>query len=68
MRAKMSTYRGTSSVRWMLYTGTLNAVRYDSVIKAFNDKLRTAGTPAKVALVACIHKLLTIMNAIIKSG
>ena len=68
MKGKMSTYGGRAAVRWTLYMATLSAVRYDPVIKAFNDKLRAAGKPAKVALVACMHKLLTIMNAIIKSG
>jgi transposase len=47
---------------------SLSAVRHDPLIKAFYQRLRAAGKPAKVALVACMHKLLTIMNAIIKSG
>ncbi len=68
MNAKMGTYGGRSNVRWVLYMAGLSAVRYDPVIKAFHDKLRAAGKPPKVALVACMHKLLTIINAIIKSG
>jgi len=47
---------------------TLSAVRFDPVLKSFYGRLRTTGKPAKVALVACMHKLLTIMNAIFKSG
>jgi transposase len=46
----------------------LSAVRFDPVLKAFYQRLRAAGKPAKVALVACMHKLLTILNAVIKSG
>ena len=68
MRGKMSTYGGRSTVRWVLYMATLTATRYDPVIKGFHDKLKAAGKPAKVALVACMHKLLTIINAIMKSG
>jgi hypothetical protein len=38
------------------------------VIKAFYDRLLSKGKPKKVVLVACMHKLLTILNAIMKSG
>jgi transposase len=46
----------------------LSAVRFDPTIKAFYDRLLLAGKPKKVALTACMHKLLTIINAVIKSG
>lgn len=68
MKGKRTTWGGRADVRSALYMACLSAVRYDSVIKAFYQRLRTAGKPAKVALVACMHKLLTIINAIIKSG
>jgi transposase len=55
-------------VRAALYMATLSAVRYDPVLKSFYERLKAAGKPAKVALVACKRKLLTIINAIIKSG
>ena len=45
---------------------TLIAVRYNPVLKAFDDRLRAAGTVAKVALTACMHKRLTISNAMMK--
>ena len=68
MKGKRTTWGGRADVRSALYMACLSAVRYDPVIKAFYQRLRTAGKPAKVALVACMHKLLTIINAIIKSG
>jgi transposase len=45
---------------------TLVAVRYHPVLKAFYDRLRAAGKVAKVALTACMRKLLTILNAMVK--
>lgn len=68
MKGRRSTWGGRGDVRSALYMASLSAVKYDPVIKAFYARLRAAGKPAKVALVACMHKLLTIMNAIIKSG
>ena len=55
-------------MRAVLYMATLSATRYDPVIKAFYQRLTHAGKLKKVALVACMHKLLTIINAVIKSG
>ena len=46
----------------------LSATRYDPTIKAFYQRLLQAGKAKKVALTACMHKLLTIINAVIKSG
>lgn len=68
MKGKRVTWGGRADVRSALYMASLSAVRHDPLIKAFYQRLRAAGKPAKVALVACMHKLLTIMNAIIKSG
>jgi transposase len=45
---------------------TLVAVRYNPVLKAFYDRLRAAGKVANVALTACMRKLLTILNAMVK--
>lgn len=42
------------------------AVRYNPVLKAFYQRLRAAGKRAKVALVACMRKLLTMLNAMVK--
>lgn len=53
-------------MRNTLYMGALAAVRCNPVIGAFYHRLREAGKPAKVALVACMRKLLVILNAILK--
>ncbi len=68
MRGKRSIWGGRADVRAALYMATLSAVRYEPTIKAFYERLRAAGKPAKVALVACMRKLLSIINAVIKSG
>ena len=67
-KGKRFTWGGRSDVRCALYMATLSAVRYNPVIKVFYDRLLSKGKPKKVALVACMHKLLTILNAIMKSG
>jgi transposase len=56
-----------ASVRSVLYMATLTAVRCNPVIKAFYQKLKAAGKASKVALTACMHKLLTILNAMLKA-
>lgn len=68
MRGKRITWGGRAQVRSALYMATLSAARFDPTIKAFYTRLRAAGKPAKVALVACMHKVLTIINAVLKSG
>lgn len=68
MQGKRTIFGGRAAVRQMLYMATLVAVRYNPIIKAFYDQLRQRGKPTKVALVACMHKLLTILNAMLKNG
>lgn len=68
MQGKRTIYGGRAAVRQMLYMATLVAVRHNPVIKAFYDRLLQKGKVKKVALVACMHKLLTILNAMIKKG
>ena len=67
-KGKRTTWGGRARVRAALYMAVLSASRHDAIIKAFYQKLLLAGKPKKVALVACMHKLLTIINAVIKSG
>ena len=67
-KGKRITWGGRAEVRCALYMATLSAVRYNPIIKAFYDRLLSKGKLKKVALVACMHKLLTILNAIMKSG
>lgn len=54
---------GRAPVRVALYMATLSAVRWDAMMKAHYQQLRARGKLAKVALVACMRKLLTIVNA-----
>lgn len=67
-RGKRHIWGGRGKVRSALYMGTLVAVRFNPVLKAFYQRLREAGKLPKVALVACMRKLLTILNAIVKQG
>jgi transposase len=62
-RGKRTTWGGRASARSALYMATLSAVRYDPVLKAFYQGLVARGKLKKVALVAAMRKLLTIMNA-----
>jgi transposase len=66
LRGSRTIWGGRASVRATLYMSTLVAVRYNPVLKAFYERLRAAGKAAKVALTACMRKLLTILNAIVK--
>jgi transposase len=59
---------GRAHVRTALYLATLTAVRYEPRLKAFYQQLLARGKPKKLALVAAMRKLLTIINAIFKSG
>lgn len=63
---KRSVYGGRAMARGALYMSALVGVRYNAVLKAFYQRLRAAGKPAKVALVACMRKLLTIINSMIR--
>jgi transposase len=67
-KGKRKTWGGRASVRAALYMAALSASRFDPTIKAFYQRLLAAGKPKKLALTACMHKLLTIINAVIKSG
>jgi transposase len=66
MRGKRSVWGGRAHVRSMLYMATLTATRHNPVIKDFYTRLIQAGKAAKVAITACMRKLLTILNAIIR--
>lgn len=57
---------GRASVRAMLYMAALVATRHNPVIRAFSARLVAAGKPKKVALVACMHKLLVVLNAMVR--
>ena len=57
---------GRASVRSALYMATVAALRHNPQIRAFYARLKHAGKPSKVALVACMRKLLTILNTMLK--
>jgi len=57
---------GRTGVRNVLYMAALTAVRWNPVVKATYLRLVERGKPKKVAIVACIRKLLTILNAIVR--
>lgn len=68
MRGKRSIFGGRPDVRRVLFMAALVASRHNPVIKAFYQRLLASGKPKKVALVACMRKLLTILNAMVRSG
>ena len=65
-RGRRGIWGGRATVRAVLYMAALVASRRNSVIRNFYKRLRDKGKAPKVALVACMHKLLTILNAMIK--
>ncbi len=67
-RGKRIVWGGRARVRTALYMAALVASRHNPVIAAFYQRLCAAGKPKKLALVACMHKLLTILNAIVRHG
>jgi len=66
LRGKRAIWGGRATVRAVLYMSALAATRYNPVIRAFYRRLCAAGKEKKVALTACMRKLLTILNAIVK--
>ncbi len=67
MRGKRSIWGGRASVRTVLYMATLVSTRFNPVISSFYQRLLANGKAKKVAIVACMRRLLTIMNAVLKS-
>ena len=67
-KGRRAIWGGRASVRAVLYMAALVASRHNPVIKAFYQKLLAAGKVKKVALVACMRKLLVILNAMIKNN
>jgi transposase len=66
MRGKRSVWGGRASVRKALYMATLSATRSNPLIRSFYQRLCQLGKPKKVALVACMRKLLTILNSMMR--
>lgn len=68
MRGRRTTWGGRPAVRAILFMATLPATRHNPIIAAAYRRFRAAGKPPKVAVVACMHKLLGILNAILRTG
>ena len=66
-RGKRAVWGGRAKVRCVLYMAVIAGLRWNPVIRAFYDHLCAAGKAKKVALTACMRKLLTILNAMMKS-
>lgn len=67
LKGKRMVWGGRAALRAALYMATLSAVRCNEVVRALYERLTKAGKPKKVALVACMRKLLTILNAMVRT-
>jgi transposase len=68
LRGQRMIWGGRAEVRSVLYMATLAAIRGENAIAAFHQRMVEKGKPAKVALVAAMRKLLTILNAMLKNN
>lgn len=66
LRGRRTVWGGRAHVRAVLYMGAIVAARFNPTIRAFYQRLLAAGKAKKVALTACMRKLLTILNAMLK--
>ena len=67
-KGKRAIEGGRRLVRRALYMAALAGIRFNPVLKAFYQRLRARGKEAKVALTACMRKLITILNAMLRDG
>jgi len=67
-RGKRKVWGGRAEIRSVLYMATMSAIRSNPVIRVFYQRLIEAGKPHKVAVTACMRKLLTILNAMVKNN
>ncbi len=67
-RGRRVIWGGRAQVRLVLYMAARAAIRFNPVIHAFAERLKKAGKPYKVVVTACMRKLLTILNAMVKNG
>jgi transposase len=66
-RGHRTTWGGRAPVRTMLYLASVVGIRFNPMIRRFYQRLKRAGKPSKVALVACMRKLLVCLNAMVKT-
>jgi transposase len=67
LRGRRAIWGGRAAVRAVLYMAALTSSRWNPAIRALYRRLKAAGKPSKVALVACMRKLLTILNAMLRT-
>jgi transposase len=67
LRGRRTVWGGRAQVRAVLYMSAIVAARFNPVIRSFYQRLQRAGKAKKVALTACMRKLLTILNAMLKN-
>jgi transposase len=67
-KGKRRIWGGRAYVRSVLYMAVVSGIRFNAVIKSFYERLIKAGKPVKVALTACMRKLLTILNSMSKNN
>lgn len=67
-RGRRTIFGGRADVRAALYMAALSAIRHNPVIKAFYERLIHAGKLHKVAMTACMHKILIILNAMVRTN
>jgi transposase len=67
LKGRRTIWGGRASVRSALFMATLSAIRVNPIIRAFYKRLKATGKAPKVCLVACMHKLLIILNAMLKN-
>ena len=68
MKGKRAIRGGRASVRSVLYMATIAAIRFNTVIKAFAQRLKKSGKANKVVIVACMRKLLGLLNAMVRDN
>jgi transposase len=68
LRGKRMVWGGRASVRTAMYMAALVGRRWNPQLRGFYERLRAAGKPKKVALIACARKLLTILNAMLRDN
>lgn len=68
LRGQRHCFGGRAALRSILYMATVSAMRCNPVLKPFYQRLLKAGKPKKVAIVACMRKLLTILNAMVRDN
>ena len=68
LRGKRTVWGGRGQLRRVLYMATLSASRSNPILRDFYQRLVSAGKPKKVALTACMRKLITVLNSMASSG